>query len=507
MQRPLLRFVITFIALGLLSACAPASTPTPPPPILQTVVVPQTVVVTAVPTQAPQPTATGQPASSSTSAPSPSTQLGQLRDKIKHIVVIMQENRSFDEYFGTYPGVDGIPMQNGVPTVCAPDPKTNQCVKPYHDPRDVNAGGPHAAASAVTDIDGGKMDGFIVSFRRGQRLCKRPDTPGCVNGETPDVMGWHDAREIPNYWAYAQNFVLQDHMFEPNASWSLPSHLFMVSAWSAKCSKPGNPASCVNALDGPSGLFTLRNDYAWTDLTFLLHKANVSWAYYLSEGSEPDCADDAMLCAPKPQFRNVPGIWNPLPAFDTVKQDGQVANIQTLDQYLAAAKNGILPAVSWIVPQNTVSEHPPAKISVGQAYVTQLINAAMQGPDWSTTAIFLSWDDWGGFYDHFVPPHVDENGYGLRVPGLVISPYAKKGYIDHQILSFDAYLKLIEDDFLGGQRLDPNTDGRPDPRPSVRETASVLGDLIGDFDFTQAPRPPMILPTNPKPGPASLRGQ
>jgi phospholipase C len=130
----------------------------------------------------------------------------------------------------------------------------------------------------------------------------------------------------------------------------------------------------------------------------------------------------------------------------------------------------------------------------------------MQGPDWDSTAIFLSWDDWGGFYDHVAPPAVDENGYGLRVPALVISAYAKKGYIDHQTLSFDAYLKLIEDDFLSGQRLDPKTDGRPDPRPSVREAEPQLGDLVNDFDFTQAPRASLVLPENPKPGPASIPG-
>ena len=93
----------------------------------------------------------------------------------------------------------------------------------------------------------------------------------------------------------------------------------------------------------------------------------------------------------------------------------------------------------------------------------------MNGPEWKSTAIFVAWDDWGGFYDHVPPPTVDQNGYGLRVPGLVISPYAKRGYIDHQTLSFDAYAKFIEDDFLDGQRLDPKTDGRPDPRPDVRE--------------------------------------
>jgi len=137
-------------------------------------------------------------------------------------------------------------------------------------------------------------------------------------------------------------------------------------------------------------------------------------------------------------------------------------------------------------------------VSTGQTYVTGLINAIMRGPDWKSTAIFLAWDDWGGFYDHVVPPLVDQNGYGLRVPALVISPYAKQGFIDHQTLSFDAYLKFIEDDFLSGQRLNPFTDGRPDPRPDVRENASILGNLVKDFNFNQAPRPPVILPVHPQ---------
>jgi phospholipase C len=144
-----------------------------------------------------------------------------------------------------------------------------------------------------------------------------------------------------------------------------------------------------------------------------------------------------------------------------------------------------------------VSEHPPGLVSAGQAYVTKLVNAAMRGKDWKSTAIFLAWDDWGGFYDHVVPPNVDRLGYGLRVPGLVISPYARKGYIDHQTLSFDAYAKFIEDDFLRSSRLDPATDGRPDSRPGVRENASQLGNLLGDFNFAQKPRRPLILSRHP----------
>ena len=438
-------------------------------------------------------------------------QAGAQSFPIQHVIVIMQENRSFDSYFGTFPGADGIPMQDGVPSVCVPDPASGSCVASYHDSSDSNAGGPHSEANATADINGGAMDGFVGQQEAGrQQACQLANNPNCSqSGSTPDVMGYHDAREIPNYWTYAQQFVLQDRMFEPNASWSLPAHLFTVSGWSARCAT-ADPMSCSDALQTPNGTAFLLLPparrtglptplFSWTDLTYLLHNGGVSWGYYLDEGTEPDCENDQMFCVAKPQSALVPGIWNPLPWFETVQQDNELANIQPLKNFYDAARAGNLPAVSWVVPNGADSEHPPALVSTGQAYVTSLINAVMQSPDWSSTAIFLTWDDWGGFYDHVVPPAVDENGYGLRVPGLVISPYARQGYIDHQTLSFDAYLKFIEDVFLGGQRLDPATDGRPDPRPSVREDEPILGDLMQDFDFTQPPRAPLLLPVYPPP--------
>ncbi len=217
------------------------------------------------------------------------------------------------------------------------------------------------------------------------------------------------------------------------------------------------------------------------------------------EGTEPDCENDEdQDCPPVQQNAKTPGIWNPLPYFDTVKENAQLGNIQPITNFLREAESGTLPAVSWVVPSGDVSEHPPALISKGQSYMTALINAVMQGPNWEDCVIFLAWDDWGGFYDHVVPPKADANGYGLRVPGITISPYAKSGYIDHQTLSFDAYAKFIEDVFLYGQRLDPRTDGRPDPRPSVREENPLLGDLTAEFNFDQTPRLPMILPVNPR---------
>jgi phospholipase C len=439
--------------------------------------------------------------------------------KIQHVVMIMQENRSFDSYFGTYPGANGIPAG-----VCEPDPVNGGCVAPFHDPSDKNYGGPHGHGAFTKDLDGGMMDGFVASAERGLQ-CKTTE-PGCSpcterssSTQCVDSMGYHDAREIPNYWTYAQNFVLQDNMFESVSSWSWPEHLFLVSGWSASCTNWSESLSCFSTPEGPPRAEPANgepNPYIgpnaislpWTDITYLLHEHSVSWSYYVFEGNEPDCEnDEAMTCAPVTQGPKTLGVWNPLVDFTDVKEDGQLGNVQSLTSFDTAVhqRNGCgLPNVSWIAPNEKVSEHPPALISTGQAYVTTLINAIMRSPCWNSVAIFLSWDDWGGFYDHVVPPNVDQNGYGPRVPGLVISPYAKAGYIDHQQLSHDAYLKFIEDDFLSGARLDPRTDGRPDSRPDVREDAPGLGSLTADFNFTQPPRAPLILPTHPAPGPASI---
>ena len=139
--------------------------------------------------------------------------------KIKHVIVIMQENRSFDSYFGTFPGADGIPMKSGIATVCLPDVGGRPCVRPFVDHADVNGGGPHGHAAAVDDIAAGRMDGFVRTRRRVRGVCANPNDPNCApNVSVRDVMGYHTRSDLPNYWTYAQNFVLQDAMHEPNSS-------------------------------------------------------------------------------------------------------------------------------------------------------------------------------------------------------------------------------------------------------------------------------------------------
>ena len=290
--------------------------------------------------------------------------------------------------------------------MCVPDPRTKGCDKPYHDPSLVNGGAGHNRSEAIADIDGGKMDGFVMTAE-----------------------------------------VIRASATDPK-----------VIAAAEACLGYLTPAERQQLL-GSGGESLQLGLFSWTDLTYLLHKHNVSWAYYVQSGIQPDCDDNpdqtAAGCAPVVQGAGTPSIWNPLPSFTDVKQDGQLGDIKNLSAFYTAAAQGNLPAVSWIAPTQTNSDHPPANLTTGQAHVTNLINTIMRGPDWDSTAIFLAWDDWGGFSDHVVPPAVDQNGYGLRVPALVISPYARKGFIDHQVLSFDAYNEFIEDDFLGGAASTP----------------------------------------------------
>ncbi len=224
----------------------------------------------------------------------------------------------------------------------------------------------------------------------------------------------------------------------------------------------------------------------WTDITYLLYRGGISWGVYLDGGQGSPFGQKA-----------VPGIWNVLPGFETVQEDGQLANaLLDQKQFYVDAAAGTLPQVTWLLPHYYDSEHPLASISHGQSYVTGLINAIMQGPDWSTSAIFVVYDDADGFYDHEPPPfNFDKLGLGIRVPAWMISPYAKPHYIDHQICSVDCYLKFIEDTFLNGERMQQA--GRPDPRPDYRDAQPVYGDLRNDFDFGHPPQPPLVLPTHP----------
>ncbi len=427
-------------------------------------------------------------------------------DNIEHLIFIVQENRSFDHYFGTFPGANGIPMAGGHPTVCIPDPVLRRCVRPYHDRTLQNEGGPHGHSASVDDVNGGRMDGFVETLVAGPSTCgDHREAASCADDlgpqGQPDVMGYHTRAEIRNYWRYAETFVLQDRFFAPSDSWTLPAHLFLVSGWAASCGDPHDPMSCTSDLDLDGVVDRQRHGahpaiYAWTDITYLLTREGVSWGYYIGNTT---CLDPENCPRKEKDPHATPPAQNPLPSFTTVHEQHTQDRIQYHEDFFQAVEDEGLPTVSWIMPGGRTSEHPGngAPITKGQAHVTRVINAIMRSPLWYRTAIFLTWDDWGGFYDHVKPRRVDENGYGIRVPGLLISPWARGGTIDSQVLTFDAYLKFVEDLFLDHQRLDPETDGRPDSRPTVREEVGILGDLRDEFDFDQDPIPPLILDPAP----------
>ena len=388
-------------------------------------------------------------------------------EKIDHFVFIIQENRSFDHYFGTYPGADGIPADTSVPG------RFGGGVAPYHSSSLVDRGGPHGWDNAVADVNGGQMDGFLRQSWNSVAL-----NPVRL-GSPDDVMSYHDYREIPNYWDYANLYVLQDRMFESVRSYSLPSHLYMLAGQSG-----GYHGGEFNGKRDP-----VPTEFTFPEVTQLLQESGIDWKYYVTPGREPDTDDDHVVGVGSSlvQTPQTFTFRNPLPRFAAVRNDpGQWNRLVDTKQFYVDAKDGTLPQVSWVIPSDDVGEHPPSNIGEGMAYVTGVVNAVMASPDWDHTAIFIAWDDWGGFYDHVVPPAVDDFGYGLRVPGIVISPYAKMGYIDHNEASFEGWLKLIEERF-GVAAM------------TARDTNAY--DMLGAFDFNQRPRQPVLLDATPKGSP------
>jgi phospholipase C len=265
--------------------------------------------------------------------------------KLDHLIFIVQENRSFDHYFGTFPGADGL-SRDGQDRLrdCIPDPVLGHRSCTYHTSEAIQHGGPHDWVTSRLSVNGGKMDGFISALPRSARWCVERATSECrpfVGPQLqPDVMSWHDQREIVNYWRYANRFVLQDRMFAPADSWTLPAHLFLVSGWSAFCTDAHDPMSCSPDKDlqdygrheygGPPV-------YAWTDITYLLHEHGVSWAYYTGKGTcsfGPPCDSENGPWGPTPSGKN------PLPGFTDIWETKQKDRILTHQDFLASAREG-----------------------------------------------------------------------------------------------------------------------------------------------------------------------
>ena len=381
---------------------------------------------------------------------------------IQHVVFIVKENRSFDNMFGLFPGANGAssaPISTGAVIPLGPHPDVMN--------RDVD----HLWSSALTGIDGGKMDRFDLIPEANQN--------GDYLGETAMSQS-----VIPNYFSYAGYYVLADNMFSSLAGPSFPNHLYTIAAQSGgvynlPTRAPGTANWQVTwGCDAPSyetvpvmdsrGVVT--QQFPCFDMTTLgdeLTSAGVSWLYYA------------------PVYNTLGYSFNTLDSINHIRNTSSWTKYDVpTSQFLTDVANGTLPAVSWLVSGGVQSEHPPNSMCGGENWTVQQVNAILQSPTYkNNTAIFITWDDFGGFYDHVPPPTVDEYGLGPRVPLLVISPYARKGaggsgYISHTQYEFSSVLKFIEEDF-----------GVP---PLTTRDANA-NDITDSFDFTQAPRSPLIL--------------
>ena len=376
-------------------------------------------------------------------------------NKINHVIWIIQENRSFDNYFGTYPGADGIPSGTCLPML----PGSTNCVQPFHMP----PGQPaldlaHDWDTIHAAYNHGNMDGFV--WAEGTNL----------------TMAYYDERDIPNYWIYARHFTLCDRFFSSQMGYSLPNHTYTVAAQSGGLIvNVANLKELEDVMDDEDG-------FSFASMAKLMSETKIPWKYYVESQPVPEgvpmrlSETGVRLAFPNPkQF----SLWNPLPGFKTIRDDaGEMARLADLKEYFSDLQKGTLPAVSWIIPDYQDSEHPVALPADGMWYVTKLVNALMASPYWKDSVIFLTWDDYGGFYDHVPPPEMDAYGLGPRVPMLVISPYAKPGYISRYTYEFCSVLKFVEE------------------RWKLRHLTARdhwANDMRDCFDFDQEPAAPLLI--------------
>ena len=395
---------------------------------------------------------------------------------IKHLVVLMQENHSFDNYFGTFPGADGIPPDACMPiTPIAPE---EGCIRPFHlepgrriaemkeDTEDVDVQVvdlDHSQLTFRTQRNDGRMDGFVYALnRRGQ--------DGRVS------MGYYDERDLPYYWKIARDYVLFDRLFTSANGGSFHNHLFWVAAATGG-SKDGTPTSALPPIP---------------TIFDRLEEKGISWKFYI-QSYDPQLNYRTVTTYIGNRGSQV--VWAPILAMDRFLDDPRYSSkIVDLDEYFADLDRGTLPAVAYIVPSGA-SEHPPGSIQSGQRSVVTLIHALMASSAWNSSAFMWTYDDWGGWYDHVLPPEVDAYGYGFRVPALLVSPYAKRGHIEHATLDFTSILKFIQENW----QLEP-----------LADRDALANSIAGAFDFSQQPRPAAFInpymPTaaNTKPSPRGL---
>ena len=437
---------------------------------------PRTQAATTPPSGASSSTSSSSPSPDPTAGPSISPEahaalVTQARQKIRNVVFIVKENRTFDHLFGKFPGADGATQGT----------RCDGTVVPLARAADDSRGATHSFLAGITAIDGGKMDCFDA-------------LDGGHKGET---YIQYDGSQIPNYWRYAHAFTLGDRFFSSSYGPTFVEHFWIVASQSNRYVDNQRPLEGQGGTDGVLGgycedpterlysfpklssadrrtIFDLEGKADATALERdwfterwpcddvktmpdLLERAGIPWGYYSSDTPYYDV------------FGTIPHI-----------HEGPMrAHVVDSSTFIPDVRAGRMPAVSWVLPPTPVSDHPDyGALCDGENWTVRTIDAIMQSPQWKHTAIFLTWDDFGGFYDHVPPPHVDIYGYGPRVPLLVISPYAKRGSVFHETSDFSSVLRFME--VLYGL-------------PSLTRRDHTANDLLGAFNFAQAPRAPLVL--------------
>ena len=382
-------------------------------------------------------------------APSSAAQhAAKPKTPIEHFLFLMQENHSFDNYFGTYPGADGIPKGTCMPR--NPTSKaTKECVKPFRLGNRAVVDLAHNQETHFAQYRNGRMDGFIWAFgREGKRH-------GAI------TMGHYDDKDLPYYWNVADEYVLFDRFFTSAHGGSVINHMYWVTG------QPGIKGS-RDAI--PAG--------GWGDIPTIfdrLDEKGISWKFYVQNYD------------PKITFRTAQDsdraaqvVWVPLLGYKRYVDDPKLSrHIVDLEEYYKDLKQGTLPAVAYLVPSGA-SEHPPGSIKAGQRFVRTLITELMSSRYWKSSALMWSYDDWGGWYDHVKPPRVDEHGYGFRVPALLVSSWARRGHVDSTQLDFASVPKFIEENW--------------GLRPLAERDANA-NTFMSAFDFSAGPREPVFLNT------------
>jgi phospholipase C len=385
----------------------------------------------------------------------------ETRWPIKHVIFLIKENRTMDHMFGRFPGV------NGVIEGLDGDRLRPLTRPPDRLPDDI----PHCYPCALESWNGGRMNNFA-----------RNDI-----GDRFAYTQMRGPEDLPNYWRWAHEFALSDNFFASAQGPSFPNHLFTIAAQSGGAHhNPFQDQARATLFTQETGLAkswgcdTLQEVYVevidsegqvervppcfdFQTEADLLDGAGIPWGYYAA-------------------WNNQRGyVWSAFDAIERVRMHPEIweRHIFPVDNFVADVTDGRLAPVTWITPRYELSEHPEWSFCHGENWTTEIVNAVMRSPFWKDTAIFITWDDYGGFYDHVPPPQVDDFGFGFRVPLLTISPYAKPGYIDSQLGEFSSVLRFIEDNWGLSQLTHRDRD------------AFNLSYL---FDFDQHPRKPFELP-------------